>query len=90
MMAGCWQRIFMSGEPWIKKPIDSLESNFQIQSVERILRRIESTANVELVITALELIEHAQNPEAFHGLVKGWEGGPCEGMLREMRQALGG
>jgi hypothetical protein len=45
---------------------------------------------VELVITALELIEHAQNPEAFHGLVKGWEGGPCEELLREMRQALGG
>jgi hypothetical protein len=62
----------------------------RVQSaVERILRRIESTANIELVITALEVIEHADRPETLHEVVKGWEGTQGEMLLGELLQAVG-
>jgi hypothetical protein len=88
-MAGCWQRIFSGGEPWDRKLQDKRESSLQEQSVDRILRRIEDTGNIELVIDALEIVEHDGEAGSIHEAYRPWQGTKEAGLLDELIEALG-
>ena len=87
-MAGCWQRIFSGGEPWLRNPRDKHESNSQEQSVDRILRRIEDTGNIDLVIDALEIVEHDGEAGSIHEAYRPWQGTKEAGLLDELIEAL--
>jgi hypothetical protein len=54
-----------------------------------LLRRIEDTGNIDLVIDALEIVEHDGESKAIYAAYHSWEGTKEAGLLDELIEALG-